>query len=190
MRIISGKYRGRILVDCSKLKDLRPTTDRNRESLFNILNSSKILKEINFDLSNANLLDLFCGSGAVSFEALSRGIKSATLIDNNAKHLQIAKQNSEILKETNVNFFQNDLSKPLFTSNKKYNFIFIDPPYSQDLIHKTLDNLVASKWMEDGALIVIEHAKEELIKFNERFELLDQRQYGISIFTFLHFLEK
>ena len=187
MRIISGKYRGRVLVDCSKLTDLRPTTDRNRESLFNILVSSRILKEIDFDLSNSDLLDLFCGSGAVSFEALSRGVKSATLIDNNAKHLQIAKENAEMLKETNISFFQSDLSKPIFSAKKEYNFIFIDPPYSQDLINKTLDNLITAKWIKDGALIVIEHAKEEAIKLDKCFKFLDQRQYGISIFTFLHF---
>lgn len=190
MRIISGKYRGRVLVDSSKLNDLRPTTDRNRENLFNILASSRVLKEINFDLNDADLLDLFCGSGAVSFEALSRGVKSATLIDNNAKHLQIAKQNAEMLKEINISFFQNDLSKPLFSSSKKYNFIFIDPPYCQDLIDKTLDNLVKANWIEDGALIVIEHSNQELINFDECFKLLDQRHYGISTFTFLHFSKK
>ena len=190
MRIISGTHRGRILADCSRLNDLRPTTDRNRESLFNILNSSKILKEIDFDLGNSDLLDLFCGSGAVSFEALSRGVKSATLIDNNSKHLQIAKQNAEMLKENNISFFQSDLSKPLFSTGKEYNFIFIDPPYSKNLIDKTLDNLITANWIKNGALIVIEHAKEELIKLGEHFKLLDQRQYGISIFTFLHFLKK
>ena len=96
MRIIAGKYRGRKLTESLHLKDLRPTTDTNRENLFNILYSSKELKQIGFELTNCNLLDVFCGTAAISFEALSRNAQSATLIDTNRQHLAIAKSNADL----------------------------------------------------------------------------------------------
>jgi 16S rRNA (guanine966-N2)-methyltransferase len=189
MRIIAGKNRGRNLADCKKLKSLRPTTDNNRENLFNIISFSKIIKEINFELQNTDLLDVFCGSGAISFEALSRGVKSATLIDNNFLHLEIAKENAKILKEQNIQFHQTDILKPLFSSKKQFDFIYIDPPYSENIALKALENLDVSGWIKKNALIVIEHAIDEKMDFDKnKFEFLDQRKYGISIFTFLKYI--
>lgn len=188
MRIIAGKHRGRKLVDCSKLKDLRPTTDRNREALFNILNSSRVLREIGFELNGTNVLDVFCGSGAISFEALSRGAKLAGLIDKNAKHLEIAKENAKILKETNIEFFQSDLERPIFAAKKSYNLIFLDPPYAQNLINNSLNNLTKAGWIEDKALIVLESNQDEEIKLDEKnFKFLDKRDYDKTVFTFLQF---
>ena len=92
MRIVAGKFKGRKLAKSDHLKDLRPTTDRNREALFNILTSGRVVNEAGFNLIDANILDVCCGSGAVAFEALSRGAKLATLIDNNLDHLEIAKK--------------------------------------------------------------------------------------------------
>jgi 16S rRNA (guanine966-N2)-methyltransferase len=187
MRIITGKYKGRKLVEARHLKDLRPTTDANRESLFNILSSSKIIKETGFELQNCDLLDAFCGTGAVSFEALSRGVKSATLIDKNRDHLEIAKQNATILKENNVQYFCCDLNHKTPKSQKQHNLIFIDPPYSKNLAATAFENLSNTGWVANNALIIIEHSfLENLQSLENKLELLEQRKYKETLFSFYH----
>jgi len=185
MRIIAGKYRGRKLVEARHLKELRPTTDANRESLFNILSSSKIIKETGFELQNCDFLDAFCGSGAVSFEALSRGVKSATLIDKNRDHLEIAKENALILKETNLEYFYFDLTRKSPKAKKEHTLIFIDPPYSKNLAAAAFENLLNTGWIANNSLIVIEHSfLENLQPVADKLELLEQRKYKDTIFSF------
>lgn len=183
MRIIAGKYRGRKLVEARMLKDLRPTTDSNRENLFNILSSSKTIQNTGFELQNCHLLDVFCGTGAVSFEAISRGAKSATLIDNNPKHLEIAKENSFSLKENNLQYFCFDLTGQAIKAGKQHNLIFIDPPYSKNFAAIAFENLAKSGWIDQSALIIIEHSRAENLP-EGKLKLLEQRQYGKTIFSF------
>ncbi len=190
MRIISGKHKGRKLVDCHKLKDLRPTTDRNKESLFNILSNARFLNNINFDLTKCNLLDVFSGSGCVSFEALSRGVKSATLIDINPDHIEVSKKNAQILNEEgNCQFINFDLSKPLFQSNQSYNLIFIDPPYQQDLLVNTIKNLIKQGFIKKDALVITESSIYEKINLEEleELKLLEEKKYSKTIFSFFSF---
>ena len=185
MRIIAGKHRGRILLDTKHLKDLRPTTDFNRENLFNILNSSKNIKNTGFDLKNCHILDVFCGTGAIALEAISRGAKSAALIDNNNIHLETAKTNVQILKENNLEYFCFDLKRTIPKPIKKYNLIFIDPPYSKNLAAVAFNNLNNNGWIDSNALIVIEHSKiENLQSLTNKLNLLEQRKYKESIFSF------
>ena len=185
MRIIAGKYKTRKLVDTKRFKDLRPTTDTNRENLFNILSSSKAIKNTGFELQNCDLLDVFCGTGAISLEAISRGVKSATLIDNSQKHLAVAQENASLLKETSLEYFYFDLSKPVRKSLKQYNLIFIDPPYSKNLAAIAVANLLDSNWISSKALIIIEHSRaEDLQPLEARLSLLEQRKYGETIFSF------
>ena len=190
MRIISGKYKNRKLLDCKKLKDLRPTTDKNRESLFNILNSAKFLQDINFDLTKSDLLDVFSGSGSISFEALSRGVRSVTLIDKNREHLELSKQNAKILnEEAKCNFIIFDLSKPIFKSDRNYNLIFIDPPYASNLILSSIKNLITANFIKKKAIIIIEHSTHEEInpKELEDLKFLAERRYSKTIFSFFQF---
>ncbi len=185
MRIITGKHKGRKLVEAKHLKDLRPTTDANRESLFNILSSSKIIKESGFNLEDCELLDAFCGTGAVSFEALSRGIKSATLIDKNRDHLEIAKDNATMLKENNLEYFCFDLARKTPKAKKEHTLIFIDPPYSKNLAAPAFENLLNTGWIANNALIIIEHSfQENLQPIEEKLELLERRKYKETIFSF------
>ncbi len=180
MRIISGKFKGRKLTESSNLKDLRPTTDKNREALFNILSSAKFLKEIEFDIAKANVLDICCGTGAVAFEALSRGAKSAYLIDNNIQHLEIAKKNAQILGIENEVKFSLSNAKSLSKITLEYELIYIDPPYkikASEFIKNLLENDIISK----NSLVVIESGEDEKI---EELKLLEQRKYGISYFSF------
>lgn len=187
MRIISGKYRGRKLFDSRKLKSLRPTTDNNRENLFNILESSKKLMEIGFELRQVELLDVFCGTGSISLEALSRGAKKAMLIDNNPAHLEIARNNANLLKVENIKFLQIDLLKSIPKNcDEGYSLIYIDPPYLQNMIQKSLENLNQSGWIRKNALVVIERSGDEKLLFlEEHFKPIDQRSYGRTIFDFL-----
>jgi 16S rRNA (guanine966-N2)-methyltransferase len=185
MRIITGKHKGRKLLDCRKMRDLRPTTDRNREGLFNILSSASFLED--FDLTKCDLLDVFSGSGSISFEALSRGLRSATLIDINSEHIELSKNNAKILgEEKNCQFINFDLSKPIFQSSQNYNLIFIDPPYQKELIEGTLLNLIKGNFIDKNALIIIEFSiydKLDLSKISE-LNLIAEKKYSKTIFNF------
>ncbi len=190
-RIISGKFRGRNLAKSDHLKTLRPTTDANREALFNILNSAKFLKEINFKLENSIILDLCCGTGAIAFEALSRGAKSAILIDNNRSHLELAKNNSEILRiENQCEFFLCDVKKTLPQLDLEPSLIFIDPPYEEDYFI-IIKNLLEKNWLKKDSLIIIEfdlvHQPKNITFAN--LKLLDLRKYGKTAFMFLQFID-
>ena len=190
MRIISGKFKGRVLTKSDHLKALRPTTDKNRESLFNILFSAKSLKEIGFKLENSNVLDVCCGTGAVAFEALSRGAKTATLIDNNRQHLEIAKKNCEILGvENEVKIFCYD-AKNLPQNSETFDLIFIDPPYCDKAL-EILNQLLNKNFISKNSLIVIETKLDKNhtpINLSKNFILLDERAYGKTKFIFLRLI--
>jgi len=186
MRIISGEFRGRKLVDSLHLKKtLRPTTDMGREALFNILFSARSLKEIGFDLHGANILDVCCGSGAVAFEALSRGAKSAVLIDNNRAHLEVARQNAAHLKvEDRVKILQQD-AKKLGKNSEVFDLVFIDPPYSEDY-NSIVSSLVAQGWIQKKSLVVIEYDKtSDLENISQFLKEVETRDYGKTSFKFL-----
>jgi 16S rRNA (guanine966-N2)-methyltransferase len=185
MSIITGKHRGRKLLECKDFRTLRPTSDKNRENLFNVLFSSGKIRQTGFEIDNCNFLDVFCGSGAVALEAISRGTKSASLIDNNRDHLDLAKANAELLKENDLEFFCFDATKPIFKNRQQYNLIFIDPPYYKNLAAIAAINLLNAGWIADNALIIIEHFLDEnLESLTEKFELLEQRKYKETIFSF------
>ena len=189
MRIIAGKFRGRKLLDSSHLKALRPTTDANRESLFNILSAAKFIREIDFEITNCQIIDVCCGSGAVAFEALSRGAKSAILIDNSRVHLELAKKNSELLKvENQCSFLFSDvknIAPSSAASDASRSLIFIDPPYDADY-QNMLNNLVKKNWIKEGDLLVVEATKNSKINFDlAAFKLLEVKNYGITSFSFL-----
>ena len=123
MRIIAGKHKGTLLqeFEITNKTDLRPTTDRSRESIFNILENSSILKEQGFLLRGAVVLDGFCGTGSIGLEALSRGAKFVTFVDNNQSHIKIAKANAEKIHELeNCEFIHGDVTK-LFGFFFRYN---------------------------------------------------------------------
>lgn len=181
MRIVSGKFKGKKLAESLHLKDLRPTSDRNREALFNILFSAKFVREMNFSLLDIDVLDLCCGTGAVAFEALSRGAKSALLVDKNSDHLEIAKQNTQILGlKDEVKFLLCDAEK-LSNATIAYGLVYIDPPYKFNP-SELIKNLVEKGWVDKNSLIAIETAG---IDFEENsLSLLDRRRYGKTHFSF------
>ncbi len=182
MRIIAGSLRGRKLVDCTKFKDLRPTCDRNREIIFNILNSAKFLKEISFKINGAKVLDLCCGSGALSFEALSRGADFAVLLDSNPSHMEIAKKNAENLQLSNkTEFLLINLKSNLKTNDKKFDLIFFDPPYDEDYF-LMIKNLIEANFISNNSLLIVEFKTSLADKItnqicsNQSFKLLQIRR--------------
>ena len=183
MRIITGKFRGRNLVK-SDLKTLRPTTDKNRETLFNILTSGKLIREIGFEIVEAEILDVCCGTGAISFEALSRGAKFATLIDNNRFHLEVAKKNSEhFAVENQVAILRADVKK-LHENKKFFDLVFVDPPYKEEY-PLILKNLVEKNWIQKNSLVVVEAKTYDMKKFVfENLRLLEIRESGSTAFGF------
>lgn len=177
MRIIAGKYRGKKLFSPEN-KEIRPTSDRARESIFNILNS-----RFSSDYSKYNLLDIYAGTGAFGFEALSRGFASITFVDRNTENIQ---KNAKLFpnEQSNINIIKSDATN-LPKTNKTFDFVFMDAPYSQGLSEKTLQQLVQKNWLSDNALCIIETQKNEDLSIPSSLEIIDERIYGIAKITFI-----
>jgi 16S rRNA (guanine966-N2)-methyltransferase len=184
MRIVAGKFRGKNLAPSTHLK-LRPTTDKNRESLFNILSSAKFIKEIGFEIVESKVLDLCCGTGAVGFEALSRGAKSVTFIDNDSAHLDLVAKNSKSLGVENCAKIMCLDAKNLPKSNENFDLIFVDPPYSADYL-AIMESLLKSGFIKEKTLIVIEFSIDAKLEniFAEKIKFLNSRSYGKTMFWF------
>lgn len=181
MRIIAGQYRGKILVSPDSNK-VRPTTDRARESIFNILNS-----KLEYNFSEYSLLDVCSGTGAFGLEALSRGVNEICLIDIDTQY--ILKNIALFPKDSNkIKVIRQDATN-LSTALRKYDLVFIDAPYKQGLSEKILINLDSKNWLASGALCMVELEKHEELSFPDSFELIDERIYAISKVVFLKYLK-
>lgn len=186
MRIISGKFRSKKLADSEHLKQLRPTTDKNREALFNILNSAKFIKEMGLRIDEAEVLDVCCGSGSVAFEFLSRGANFAVLIDSNLQHLELAKRNAKMMNlENNCEFLLCDAKAKLQEAKRSFDFIFIDPPYDENY-SEIINNLQKKNWLSEKALIIVEFKSglESCLDDCLFLERLELRKYGLTVFGF------
>ncbi|MBA4367052.1 MAG: 16S rRNA (guanine(966)-N(2))-methyltransferase RsmD [Desulfobacterium sp.] len=180
LRVISGNQRGRKLLTVKGLST-RPTADRMRESLFNILSSRVI---------GSHILDLFAGTGALGIEALSRGATSAVFIDNEKTALSIIERNIEICglgEQSRVLKWNIAINlKCLKGRMPKFDIVFMDPPYDHGFVQKALTNLYQSNSVTNGSIVVVEHSPEEQVPENFfGFEMTDQRRYGRTCFSFL-----
>ncbi|QKX02068.1 16S rRNA (guanine(966)-N(2))-methyltransferase RsmD [Wolbachia endosymbiont of Dirofilaria (Dirofilaria) immitis] len=177
LRVIAGKYRGRKIAT-GKYLAVRPTMSVVREAIFNILSSKK-------PIYNLNVLDLFCGSGAFSFEALSRGAKHAFMVDSDYYNLQLPKKTAKDFGTTdNITLIccsANRLPKTI----SQCDIVFIGPPYNSNLVHSTLDGLINSDWIGDDTLIILEIRKNEDFKCSTNFNIILERTYGIAKIIFL-----
>lgn len=178
MRIISGKYKGHHLVSF-KADHIRPTTDRVKESLFN---------KLMFDIPDTRVLDLFCGTGNLGLEALSRDAEFVTFVDDNRKSLDITKKNIEKLKVPagSYKIVQADVLKFLRTfADDPVNIIFADPPFTEKMAHEVM--LCADKSAAFGpqTVLAIESAgKERIDEQYETIERFDAREYGDKVLSF------
>ena len=175
MRIVAGKYKAKQLF-VPKGIDVRPTLERTREALFSILYSKGI------DFSNTDVLDVFAGTGAFGFEALSRGAKSVTFIDKDTKPVV---KNAALFEQekAKINIIKSDVSSILY-QQKKYNLIFMDAPYAKGLTEIALDSLIKKDLIDNNALCIVETRKDESIEFPSCFEQCDERIYGIAKIMF------
>lgn len=184
MRIIGGKLSGRpIKSPLSRVT--RPMLDRIREALFNIIDHHDWSKAIGKPLEGTNVLDPFCGTGALAFEALSRGCVQATLFDKDRNALRIATENAEKLGLKNVCQIMpiDTLHPPKATY--KCRLVFLSPPYRKGLIAPALAALDKAGWIAPNALIIAETAKKEPLELPENFAPLFSRFYAD---TALHFV--
>ena len=177
MRIVSGKYGGRIIKTISGPAGYRPATDRVRESLFSILESKGI------DWSNTNLVDMFAGSGSLGLEGLSRGAKSAWFIEKNRRAVQVIKQNIrqlDIPKDKYKIIPKNAFSVIKNPPENKFQLFFIDPPYGSGMVVPALEN-ISNKWELDPGVIIAVEVEKDLNLQNENIpglSLLEDRVYG------------
>ena len=183
LRIIAGELKGRKLRSVPGAKT-RPTADRIREAIFNILA---------FHIQGSTVLDLFAGTGAFGIEALSRGAESAVFVDNDKDSISVLQKNIKSLSlESPTKIFQWDLTRGLSclgSLRSVFNLVFMDPPYNKNMIEPTLLNLHGSQSMEIGARIVIEHSYlEPVLKRQLPFEISDQRRYGKTLVSFLNYV--
>ena len=182
MRIISGKYARRKIIT-PKGSETRPTTDRFKETLFNIIENS-----LKINLKKKNVLDLFAGSGSLGLEAISRGAKNCNFIDKSIKAVKAIEENISFL-ELNpcCDCYKIDVNKiRKFTNdpNKKIDIIFSDPPYSKtDINEIAINNLIKKNWMKDSVYIFLETSSRVPISSISGFEVLEKRKIGDSLLT-------
>ena len=168
LRIIGGEWRSRQL-PILDVDGLRPTTDRVRETVFNWLS---------FDVPAARCLDLFCGSGALGLEALSRGAKECTFVELNKQVAQQIQRNLATLNAHNGQVIQADALRFLQQPNEPYDLIFLDPPFRKDLLDHVIPALDA-QWIKSGGHIYIERETEKVLpSLPSNWQLLKEKTAG------------
>lgn len=174
MRIIGGTYKGRIFHPGKKFK-ARPTTDIAKEGLFNIL-------ENRYDLSNKKVLDLFSGTGSISYEFLSRGCLHLTMVENNFLHYKFILEVLDKLGIENAKVFKANVFKFLQKSSDLFDIVFADPPFDLPDFEKVPDAILNSELLAEGGVFIQEHPKEFDFSSHARFKEL--RTYGKVHFSF------
>jgi len=179
MRVISGKAKGRRLI-APKGGAIRPTADRIKESLFNILPR---------DFSGMKILELFAGTGNISIEALSRGAESALLVDASERSARIIRENLRRLELTDrTQMWVMPVRRALNAvgrQGQKFDVIFLDPPYDQKLVGRSLELIASVDPVYPTGVVVAEHSVRETLKSSYRFlSLNDQRRYGDTLLSF------
>jgi 16S rRNA (guanine966-N2)-methyltransferase len=158
----------------------RPTSNRARESLFNILAHASWRDDGTSPLVDARVLDAFAGSGALGLEALSRGAAHATFLDNDATAIKLIGENIRKLGEAGTaKVVRADASRPP-TSREGCDLVFLDPPYRSDLAAPALTALAGAGWLNKGAIATVELAATEDIVIPSGFEVIDERRYGAA----------
>lgn len=180
MRIVAGKHRGRTL-SAPPGPDIRPTSDRAREGLFNILDH----RWIAIELADTRVLDVFAGTGALGLEALSRGARHATFIENARAARRALAANIEACDETDrTTILEADATAPPPT-DRPADIVFLDPPYKAGLLEPALIALERRGWFHEDTLIVAETASNEDFAPPPFLEELDRRKYGAAQVLFL-----
>lgn len=174
MRIISGKYKGRKIVPPASLK-ARPTTDFARESLFNILNNR-------IDFEDITVLDLFSGTGSISYEFASRGALEVHLIEKDVKHIAGIRRIIKELEISNIKPVHIDVRAFLRTCKFKYDIVFADPPYDLTWLEELPGMISEAHIIKEDGFFILEHPKS--VSFNSHKLFFEHRNYGGVNFSF------
>ena len=181
MRIVGGALKGRAIKG-PKAEGIRPTSDRLRETLFNILEHGHEGAP-----QDARVIDLFAGTGAFGLEALSRGGKFCLFVDDGAQARALIRENVELLGLGGVTkIFRRDARKlGVMPPGEAYDLAFLDPPYHRGLAEPALTSLRMGGWLKSGALVIVEEAAAAMFEPAPGFELLERRDYGDTEVIFL-----
>jgi 16S rRNA (guanine966-N2)-methyltransferase len=175
MRIISGSLGGRKIHPPSKMPYTRPTTDIAKEGLFNIL-------QTRIDFESARTLDLFGGTGSISYELASRGAGQLTIVEKDATMFTFIKKNIADLKIENANIIKMDVFSFLASASEQYDLIFAGPPYALNTIDELPKIIVEKKLIAEDGYFVLEHTPRNDYKGYKGFNF--QRNYGTTVFSF------
>lgn len=187
MRIVGGRHRGRRLVAPAG-SDTRPTTDRTRESLFNILAHARWAADPDADLiEGAVVVDAFCGTGALGLEALSRGAARCRFLDLGRPALDAVRANVAALGEgERASVLRADATRPPAPA-EPCTLAFLDPPYGKGLAPRALEGLAKAGWLAPGAIVIVEVGGDDPLPPPPGFAALDERRYGDTRVVFLRY---
>lgn len=174
MRIISGLHGGRRINPPAKMPHTRPTTDIAREGLFNIIQN-------NLDIDSLIVLDLFGGTGCISYELASRGAGDITVVEKDNQMYDFIKKTSQDLAFNNFNVIKADVFKFIETATRKYDFIFAGPPYALATIDELPKKIIEKELLNPGGWFVLEHTPRNDYKKFARYKT--ERNYGTTIFS-------
>ena len=177
MRIISGQQKGR-RISAGKSARIRPTSDKVRQSIFNVLRE---------EVAGRRILDLFAGAGSLGLEALSRGARWVTFVDASSQSINVLKSNLEKLKlKDRSTVIRLDGLKALKRLEQSFDLIFADPPYGRGFAQQIVDSVARREILKEGGVLVLEHHKKETFGCPEdRLCALKQRRFGDTVISFL-----
>ena len=173
MRIIAGSRKGHKLIEFEGM-DIRPTTDRVKESIFNLIQEY---------IPNSECLDLFGGSGALSFEALSRGAKSSVCVDIDDRSISVIKKNADSLNFPNLTVIREDAMNFIKKTDKKFSVVFLDPPYNKGFIAPIINAICQKDLLTADGIIMLESDFSDEHSDFDGLEIIKQRKYGRSYVT-------
>ncbi|MGN6489678.1 MAG: 16S rRNA (guanine(966)-N(2))-methyltransferase RsmD [Devosia sp.] len=181
MRIVAGKFRGKALLSPAD-ESIRPTSDRARQAVFNILAS-----RIGVHLDGLKVLDLFAGTGALGLEALSRGATSTVFVDTGAEARGIIRDHIEAFGAGGIaKLLRRDATAlGLAGTMGPFDLVFLDPPYGKGLGEQALTSLRDGGWLAADATIVLEEAAEAELALPQGFVVDDRREYGVAAMYFI-----
>lgn len=181
MRIVGGRFRGRALA-APKAKGLRPSAERLREALFDILLHSALSET---PLAGARVVDLFAGTGALGLEALSRGAGRVVFVENDRAALALLEANIAALKARHETEVMPGDATALPYALERFDYALLDPPYRSGLAEPALVELARKGWLEPGAIAAVELAAKEPFAPPSAYDLVDERRYGAGRIVFL-----
>ncbi|MSP82612.1 MAG: 16S rRNA (guanine(966)-N(2))-methyltransferase RsmD [Alphaproteobacteria bacterium] len=183
MRIVGGRHRGRAIAAPAD-RSIRPTSDRAREAVFNILAHGDLLPDGGF--ADLDVVDLFAGTGAMGLEALSRGARHVVFVDNDPAACRLIRDTLQILGETpRAVVVQRDATRLAHRAGAPAGLAFVDPPYGSGLAGPALAGLTKHGWLSPGAVVVVEGGAHDNLDLPDGFAECDRRRYGAARITFL-----